>query len=214
METLQVIGEGDEQPSYRRMWSTGTWSTAVGDDVANKRGRSLSVATTADTAAEESRSGSGKKSRKERKEEAAKAKEEAKKPQTAHLDPEKDTTDPTPFREKPSRLAMLVDPKSVDDLEKIGGVQGMLEGLGVDPKMGLGDETHQGEGAPRSGREVGNGPQFQAGLEKRRTVYGRNDLPERPSKTLLQLMWIAFKDKVLVSAAILLSCDPPPLTCR
>lgn len=168
------------------------------------------MATTADTATEESRFGNGngkngKKSlsRKERKEEAAKAKEEAKKPQTSHLDPEKDTTDPTPFREKPSRLAMLVDPKSLDDLEKIGGVQGMLEGLGVDSKTGLGDETHRGEGAPRSGRETpsGSGPQFQADLEKRRAVYGRNDLPERPSKTLLQLMWIAFKDKVLVSEA-------------
>jgi hypothetical protein len=40
-------------------------------------------------------------------------------PAISHIDPDKDTTDPTPFHEKPSRLAMLVDPKSLDDLEKV-----------------------------------------------------------------------------------------------
>lgn len=47
-----------------------------------------------------------------------------------------------------------------------------------------------------------DGRQWAATYEDRRRVYGRNDLPERPSKSLLQLMWMAFKDKVLVSVAI------------
>ena len=42
-------------------------------------------------------------------------------------------------------------------------------------------------------------PAFLATLEDRRRVYGENVLPIRISKTLLQLMWAALKDKVLVS---------------
>lgn len=40
---------------------------------------------------------------------------------------------------------------------------------------------------------------FSAVLEDRRRVYGENVLPIRIAKTLLQLMWVALKDKVLVS---------------
>ena len=40
---------------------------------------------------------------------------------------------------------------------------------------------------------------FSATLEDRRRVYGENVLPTRITKTLLQLMWTALKDKVLVS---------------
>jgi Ca2+-transporting ATPase len=43
-----------------------------------------------------------------------------------------------------------------------------------------------------------DGPAFTASLNERRKIYGRNVLPHRPSKTLLQLMWAALKDKVLV----------------
>ena len=41
-------------------------------------------------------------------------------------------------------------------------------------------------------------PAAQATFEDRRRVYGENTLPQRASKTLLQLMWMALKDKVLV----------------
>lgn len=40
---------------------------------------------------------------------------------------------------------------------------------------------------------------YSAVLEDRRRVYGENVLPIRIAKTLLQLMWAALKDKVLVS---------------
>ena len=42
-------------------------------------------------------------------------------------------------------------------------------------------------------------PIFPATLDERRKVYGQNVLPHKPSKSLLALMWIALKDKVLVS---------------
>ena len=42
-----------------------------------------------------------------------------------------------------------------------------------------------------------DGP-YSATLDDRHRVYGRNVLPGRPSKSLLMLMWLALKDKVLV----------------
>jgi Ca2+-transporting ATPase len=111
--------------------------------------------------------------------------------QSAHLDPDNDTTDPAPFKDKPSRLAMLVDPKSLADLEKIGGIQGVLEGLGVDPSKGL--------DAGKGGAGTGTGAQWTADVAKRQEVYGKNELPTRKSKSLFYLMWMALKDKVLVS---------------
>ena len=42
-------------------------------------------------------------------------------------------------------------------------------------------------------------PVVDATVEDRRRVYGENVLPTRITKTLLQLMWAALKDKVLVS---------------
>ncbi|KAG6895384.1 hypothetical protein C0992_001571 [Termitomyces sp. T32_za158] len=41
-----------------------------------------------------------------------------------------------------------------------------------------------------------------ASVDERRRVYGPNLLPKRPSKSLLYLMWLALKDKVLVLLSI------------
>ena len=41
-------------------------------------------------------------------------------------------------------------------------------------------------------------PVFHAPLEERRRVYGPNVLPHRATKSLLSLMWLALKDKVLL----------------
>lgn len=46
--------------------------------------------------------------------------------------------------------------------------------------------------------EADDGAAFQATMDDRRRVFGENLLPTRISKTLLQLMWAALKDKVLV----------------
>lgn len=191
-----MIGEGREQPTHRRGWSIGTWSTEVGTDDEHGKKAELSRETTGRTST----------SRKEKKEAKEKEKEMKKeeKAVAASIDPEKDTMDPTPFREKPSRLAMLVDPKSLDDLEKIGGVEGLLVGLGVDGTKGLsvrGEKGQAVEVGDARGRVdlAGSGPEWRASMEDRRRIYGKNDLPPRKSKSLLLLMWLAFKDKVLVS---------------
>ncbi|RDB25860.1 Calcium-transporting ATPase 2 [Hypsizygus marmoreus] len=43
---------------------------------------------------------------------------------------------------------------------------------------------------------------YDVSVDERRRVYGPNILPTRPSKSLLQLMWMALKDKVLVLLSI------------
>ncbi|OCF76311.1 calcium-translocating P-type ATPase, PMCA-type [Kwoniella mangroviensis CBS 8886] len=226
METLKVIGENDPQ-RHNRGWSIGTWSSEAGTEedhsnfapgkTTSKDKDALSRITTGTTAhtksAEKSKDKKekkkkSKKSKKSKKDEDGEGEEEEEdRPQAAHIDPDKDTTDPTPFREKPSRLAMLVDPKSLDELEKIGGVEGLLSGLGVDGKTGLRVGTNEGAtetGAPRTSSEMpgGNEPQWHTSMDDRRRIYGRNELPERKSKSLLLLMWIAFKDKVLILLSI------------
>ena len=41
---------------------------------------------------------------------------------------------------------------------------------------------------------------YKASIEERERIFGQNILPRRPIKSLLQLMWLALKDKVLVSS--------------
>ena len=74
------------------------------------------------------------------------------------------------------------------------------------PKLVLtapGDEDGGGVSIGDSGSDPDpdddeDGPTYHADLEERRRVFGANVLPTRKTKTLLQLMWLALKDKVLV----------------
>jgi Ca2+-transporting ATPase len=184
-DTLQVIGENDPV-RHKRMWSIGTSSSGDGDaEKGLSNVKSTGEQTLVDKEIDE-KEGKGKKSKKQKRGEF----------QSSRLDPDNDNTDPTPFKEKPSRLAMMVDPKSLEELEKMGGTAGLLAGLGIDPKRGL---TTTAAGAPRgSGDMGGSGPQWSADVEKRREIYGRNELPQRKGKSLLRLMWMAFQDKILV----------------
>jgi Ca2+-transporting ATPase len=168
------------------MWSIGTSSSEDGDKEKGLQNvKSTGEQTLVDKEIDEKEGKKGKKEKKKKGEFKSSA-----------LDPENDTTDPTPFKEKPSRLAMMVDPKSLEELEKMGGTAGLLAGLGIDPKRGL---TTTAAGAPRSGGEIGgSGPQWSADVEKRREIYGKNELPQRKAKSLFQLMWMAFQDKILV----------------
>ncbi|KAJ1307270.1 hypothetical protein OPQ81_001382 [Rhizoctonia solani] len=127
-----------------------------------------------------------------------------------HIDPSADTTDPTPFEQKPLLLASLVDPKSLPTLESIGGAEGLLRGLGTDTNLGLRSWQYTDSGQnhdPEKGEGGGAGaggdtPQTRASVEDRRRVYGTNVLPSRKSKGLLLLMWLALKDKVLVLLSV------------
>ncbi|KIJ66705.1 hypothetical protein HYDPIDRAFT_26133 [Hydnomerulius pinastri MD-312] len=150
-----------------------------------------------------------------------------------------------PFSFKPYELASLLDPKSLDALEALGGTDNVLKGLGTHPTRGLllGTPDHGG-GHPSDGRpgagagasqrhdrspkatenppiamsiqdrhphptasagggDDGHGSDpSQASLDERKRVFGENILPQRPIKSLLSLMWLALKDKVLVLLSI------------
>jgi Ca2+-transporting ATPase len=155
--------------------------------------------------------------------------------------------DVRPFAFKPLQLASLVDPKSLETIEGMGGVTALLHGLGTHPTHGL----NTGKGTPptqhaspdltlqsftvshatekdppkpdimitspagepqgmQSSVSLGGGSglsdavqfsegAYKASIEDRQRIFGQNILPRRPSKSLLQLMWLALKDKVLVS---------------
>ncbi|KAF8517670.1 E1-E2 ATPase-domain-containing protein, partial [Hysterangium stoloniferum] len=106
--------------------------------------------------------------------------------------PEEDI-DPTPFPFNPWKLASLVDPKSLEALQDIGGVDALIKGLGTDAKHGLSEHirTSPFKDAP-----------YTATVQDRRRVYGENVLPAQRSKSLLLLMWLTLKNKVLVLLSI------------
>jgi P-type Ca2+ transporter type 2C len=114
----------------------------------------------------------------------------------------------------------MLDPKNIDDLTSFGGSAGLMRGLGTTAETGL---TTPGAPPPATQPDTSTEkvpdvvlttPDGDVGAahsavvptetvvatyEDRQRVFGSNTLPTRPSKTLLQLMWMALKDKVLVS---------------
>jgi len=129
--------------------------------------------------------------------------------------------DPKPFQFKPYQLAHMLDPKSLVALVTMGGVRGLLRGLGTDVERGLSTEdtstrVHEKHGLgsgtsyekpsevvlTKSSGNIGTPTDdqsaFTASFDDRKRVYGKNILPTRSNKTLLQLIWAAMKDEVLV----------------
>ncbi|KAF8837766.1 Ca-transporting ATPase [Paxillus ammoniavirescens] len=149
-----------------------------------------------------------------------------------------EAVDPAPFSFKPYELACLLDPKNLDALQAMGGIDTILKGLGTHPTRGLllgvpnRGGSHPSDGRPGAGdgasqrhdRRSGEPPiqtahvpltttgggndgdgkpdPRHASLEDRKRVFGENILPQRPTKSLLGLMWLALKDKVLVLLSI------------
>lgn len=61
------------------------------------------------------------------------------------------------------------------------------------------DESRSPEGGRSNDGALPEVPEvFSADLEERRRVFGHNILPSRRTKSLLELVWLALKDKVLV----------------
>ncbi|KAF9448305.1 calcium-transporting ATPase [Macrolepiota fuliginosa MF-IS2] len=134
--------------------------------------------------------------------------------------------DPAPFMFKPYKLAHMLDPKDIETLVKFGGTTGILRGLGTNPEHGLSTKSLPRTGTSKSVasakskndlptitltepsglvREPSSSedhPAFSGTFDDRRRVYGENVLPHRPSKSLLELMWLAMKDKVLILLSI------------
>ncbi|OUM57741.1 hypothetical protein PIROE2DRAFT_21450 [Piromyces sp. E2] len=91
-----------------------------------------------------------------------------------------------PYKYTAQQLSELVDPKNPELLQKYGGLKGLAEALQVDVTKGL----------PQQKPDEPN--QF----AEREAVFGRNVLPETKSKSLLQLMWIALHDRIMIILSI------------
>ncbi|KAE8226735.1 hypothetical protein CF319_g687 [Tilletia indica] len=153
--------------------------------------------------------------------------------------------DPTPFKRRPYEYGDLIDPKSPKLLKEMGGITGLVAQLGSDPRTGLDiaptgnpsatEPVSEKPGTASGEKDIENVDVHQhpdyvnASQEDRERVYGRNVLPERKSKSLLLLMWLAFQDKILIlltvaavvslalglytdfgAAEEYVSCDNPP----
>ncbi|CAI4218497.1 unnamed protein product [Parascedosporium putredinis] len=133
-----------------------------------------------------------------------------------------------PFAFTPGHTSRLLNPKSLKAFHALGGLHGITKGLRTDAKSGLSvDETKlsgavtfeeaTGSQLPTSSTE--SSPEIQPAkpaqpqrsntykgdgeaFADRKRVYGRNTLPERKSKSFLQLVWIALQDKVLILLSV------------
>jgi Ca2+-transporting ATPase len=125
-----------------------------------------------------------------------------------------------PFAFSPGLLSKLLHPKSITALKAMGGIDGLAAGLATDLEAGLSvDETTVPDDIPTfetlTNREkpslaafaAAERPAIITGPVKnnpnglyvdRLRVFKDNRLPERKSKSLFRLMWIALMDKVLL----------------
>jgi len=128
------------------------------------------------------------------------------------------------FAFSPGQLSKLLNPKSLSAFYALGGVAGLEKGLRSNITSGLSsdeaflvgtvtfDEAAAAaeEGSARTdavGKTVGDAdkptPSRSDGLfVDRKRVFADNRLPEKKSKSLLQLAWIAYNDKVLILLTI------------
>ncbi|KAK1782143.1 hypothetical protein QBC45DRAFT_6482 [Copromyces sp. CBS 386.78] len=136
-----------------------------------------------------------------------------------------------PFAYTPGHLTKLLNPKSLGAFYALGGLEGLEKGLHTNRESGLSaDEKNVDghvafkdvapQGTPQYGQHGDNVP-FASGKHDasipeplpldhnaggsyadRRRVYRENRLPEKKSKTLLQLAWTTYNDKVLILLTI------------
>ncbi|KAL1875860.1 plasma membrane calcium [Diaporthe australafricana] len=129
-----------------------------------------------------------------------------------------------PFAFSPGQLGKMFNPKSLSAFYRLGGLVGMEKGLRSNRTAGLGlDEKHldgrvtfedatgadklKTEGAEPTPQTQAGGAQHDAhdrdqDFGDRKRVFKDNRLPEKKGKSLLQLIWITYNDKVLILLSI------------
>ncbi|KAI9146609.1 Calcium-transporting ATPase [Paramyrothecium foliicola] len=131
------------------------------------------------------------------------------------------------FAFSPGHLSKLLNPKSHNAFYALGGLAGLERGLSTDRSSGLSvDETNiensmtyegiAARGAPKYGAAGGNLPEPKTTINiapgtydsksknfwDRRRIFSENRLPTKKNKTLLQLAWQTYNDKVLILLTI------------
>ncbi|WYZ36804.1 hypothetical protein EsH8_II_000310 [Colletotrichum jinshuiense] len=132
--------------------------------------------------------------------------------------------DNNPFAFAPGQVSKLINPKSLDAFVAVGGLAGLEKGLRTDRRAGLSLDESRLDGKISFDEAVAAGKKLQSpsgplstdalqqdavqhgdsgkGFDDRKRVFGQNILPERKSLSLLQLAWIAMKDKVLILLSV------------
>ncbi len=133
--------------------------------------------------------------------------------------------DNNPFGYTPGHLSKLIDPKNLPALRALGWLPGLEKGLrtnlhtglsndeiNLDGRISFDDAAHAtADQSPSQGmakpvrtdtQPVGKVAEKQGPFSDRKRVFSDNRLPERKSKSLLQLMWMAYNDKVLILLSI------------
>jgi P-type Ca2+ transporter type 2C len=134
------------------------------------------------------------------------------------------------FAFSPGILNKLINPKSLAAFHALGGLSGLERGLRTNRLTGLGlDETTLAgtvslesiraplgkaidttdapktalaRGATQGTAQSSSKNHADEHYYDRKRVFGDNTLPEKKGKTLLQLMWITYNDKVLILLSI------------
>ncbi|KAK3376251.1 hypothetical protein B0T24DRAFT_618307 [Lasiosphaeria ovina] len=134
------------------------------------------------------------------------------------------------FAYSPGQLSKLLNPKSLNAFYALGGLAGLQKGLrtNIDSGLSQDESTLDGgvafedvapKGTPKYGANGNTVPvpkdsnsasvppppeRIEAGsaFADRKRVFRDNRLPEKKSKTLLQLAWITYNDKVLILLTI------------
>ncbi|KAL6230523.1 hypothetical protein BDW75DRAFT_244725 [Aspergillus navahoensis] len=127
------------------------------------------------------------------------------------------------FSFSPSQLDTLLNPKNFGAFGTFGGLRGLEKGLRTDVQSGLSmDETaldgtvsfkdaasRTSVSAPRSASSASLAPArdtivdaSQDRFVDRQRVFGTNKLPEKKLKSIWELVWIAYNDKVLILLSI------------
>ena len=124
------------------------------------------------------------------------------------------------FAFSPGQLNKLINPKSLGAFYALGGLAGLEEGLRSNRQSGLGVDEQTLDGSvsfedaveagkrteddtfapPKRSRTSGSmsGKTDSQGFSDRKRIYKDNRLPEKKPKTIWELAWIAYNDKVLI----------------
>ncbi|KAK1451790.1 calcium-translocating P-type ATPase [Colletotrichum melonis] len=140
------------------------------------------------------------------------------------------TKDNNKFAFAPGHLSKLLNPKSHNAFYALGGLAGLEKGLQTNRKTGLGVDEDKLDhavsfeevalkGVPKYGAAGNTVPQpdpkakndipippppseYTGGFSDRKHAFRDNKLPDKKQKSFLQMVWIAYNDKVLILLSI------------
>lgn len=132
--------------------------------------------------------------------------------------------DNNPFAFAPGHMTKLLNPKSLGAFHAVGGLPGLERGLRTDRNSGLSMDEQRLDGSvsfeeatatpsPSSDTTAVESPELapqhssnekagQGSFEDRKRIFNDNRLPERKQKSIFQLMWMAYNDKVLIVLSV------------